>query len=83
MNGPDINRLDVLVIDSTDTETPVWSREGSQGDLWRLGKVKLNDITDEYSVCLFELPRSSKVASHFSILRLDHSSRCCWSKFSR
>lgn len=51
MYGPDINRLDVLVIDSADIETVVWSREGAQGNTWRLGKVKLSDITDMYTVC--------------------------------
>ncbi len=51
MYGPDINRLDILVIDSADIETVVWSREGPQGNVWRLGKIKLNDITDMYSVC--------------------------------
>jgi hypothetical protein len=51
MHGPDVNRLDILVIDSSNVETPVWSREGSQGNVWRLGKVKLNDITDMYNVC--------------------------------
>jgi hypothetical protein len=51
MHGPDINRLDVLIIDSQDIETIVWSREGPQGNVWRLGKIKLNDITDMYSVC--------------------------------
>jgi hypothetical protein len=50
MNGPDINRLDILTIDSDNVETPVWSREGAQGNIWRLGKVKLNDIINEYSV---------------------------------
>ncbi|UJR31098.1 hypothetical protein I4U23_018606, partial [Adineta vaga] len=40
MHGPDIN------------QTTVWSREGTQGNVWRLGKVKLNDITDEYSIII-------------------------------
>lgn len=53
MHGPDINRLDILVMDSADVETIVWSREGPQGNIWRLGKIKLNDITDMYSVCRF------------------------------
>ena len=52
MYGPDVNRLDVLTIDSSNQETTVWSREGTQGNVWRLGKVKLNDITNEYSVCI-------------------------------
>ena len=30
MHGSDVNRLDVLVIDLSNAETPVWSREGSQ-----------------------------------------------------
>jgi hypothetical protein len=51
MHGPDINRLDILIIDSSNVETLVWSRQGPQGNLWRLGKVKLGDITNEYSVC--------------------------------
>jgi hypothetical protein len=53
MHGPDINRLDVLIIDSASVETTVWSLEGPQGNIWRLGKIKLNDITDMYSVCRF------------------------------
>jgi hypothetical protein len=52
MHGPDVNRLDVLTIDSSNVETVVWSREGSQGNVWRLGKVKLNEITDMYNVCI-------------------------------
>jgi len=51
MHGPDINRLDILIIDSSNVETLVWSLQGPQGNLWRLGKVKLADITNEYSVC--------------------------------
>ena len=33
MHGSDVNRLDVLVIDLLNAETPVWSREGSQGNV--------------------------------------------------
>ncbi|CAF0847412.1 unnamed protein product, partial [Rotaria sordida] len=50
MYGPDVNRLDVLIVDSSNVETTVWSREGAQGNVWRLGKAKLNDITDMYSI---------------------------------
>ena len=50
MHGPDINRLDIIIIDSSNVETTIWSRERSQGNLWRLGKVNLNDVTDSYSV---------------------------------
>jgi len=52
MHGPDINRLDILTIDSQNVETTVWTRSGSQGNAWRLGKLKLNDITDMYNVCI-------------------------------
>jgi hypothetical protein len=51
MHGPDINRLDVLIIDSSNVETTIWTRQGPQGNMWRLGKIKLNDITDMYNVC--------------------------------
>ncbi|CAF4185562.1 unnamed protein product, partial [Rotaria sp. Silwood2] len=59
MFGSDINRLDVLVIDSSNVERTVWSREGTQGNLWRLGKVKLNDITDVYNIILQGVAGSS------------------------
>lgn len=51
MHGPDVNRLDVLVLGTTTPDTTVWTRQGPQGNAWRLGKVKLNDITDMYRVC--------------------------------
>ncbi|CAF4933371.1 unnamed protein product, partial [Rotaria magnacalcarata] len=41
-----------LIVDSSKVETTVWSREGSQGNIWRLGKVKLNGITSLYSIIL-------------------------------
>lgn len=54
MNGPTINRLDVLIIDEYDNESPIWSREGPQGNVWRLGKVKLNGITNQYRVSVLK-----------------------------
>ena len=54
MYGPSINRLDVLIMDEYNKESPIWSREGTQGNVWRLGKVKLNGITNQYSVSVLE-----------------------------
>lgn len=51
MHGQDVNRLDVIVVGSMTADQTVWTRQGPQGNAWRLGKVKLNDITDMYRVC--------------------------------
>ena len=51
MHGQDVNRLDVVVVGSMTPDKTVWTRQGPQGNAWRLGKVKLNDITDMYRVC--------------------------------
>lgn len=70
MHGPDVNRLDVLVLGATTRDTIVWTRQGPQGNAWRLGKVKLNDITDMYRVCKISIfdKRILKCCHHFRLL---------------
>lgn len=55
MYGPDINRLDIIAINSSNVETTLWSLEGAQGNVWRLGKLRLGDITEEYSVSYYHI----------------------------
>ena len=83
MHGPDVNRLDILIINSSNAETTVWSREGTQGNVWRLGKVKLNDIPDLYSVRRrIVLVREMSVTLS-DLLEIDHPSRCRRRRLSR